>query len=211
MAITQADLVGAWRKALQMCRVNAGETVALLTRPDANAQNLAAAQHALEEIGCQAFEIKPLIKDKPLRENKIAMLALQKSDFILDFIGLHLLRTYELDLILENGARMLYVVEPPDQLVRWLPSEDDKRRVQEAGAKLRHARTLRVTSKAGTDLKVGIGQYKVLEEYGYSDEPGHWDHWPAGFLATARTSSKGVNGIAAASRENSRETSLSQP
>lgn len=184
MAVTQADLVGAWRKTMQMCKVHAGETVALLTRPGASAQNLAAARHALEEIGCQAFEIQPLIKDKPLRENRVAMQALQSSDFILDFIGLHLLRTYELDLILENGARMLYVIEPPEQLVRWLPSEDDKHRVQQAGARLRRARTLRATSDAGTDLTVSIGEYKVLEEYGYSDEPGHWDHWPAGFLAT---------------------------
>lgn len=184
MAVTQAELVGAWRRVMDMCRVHKGETVALLTRPGANEQNLAAAYHALEDIGCQVFQIQPLIKTQPLRANKVAMQALQSSDFILDFIGLHLLRTFELDLILERGARMLYVVEPPDALLRLLPSEEDKRRVQKAGTMLRSARSLRVTSEAGTDMTVSIGQYKVLEEYGYSDEPGHWDHWPAGFIAT---------------------------
>ena len=27
-------------------------------------------------------------------------------------------------------------------------------------------------------------RYPVLYEYGYSDDPGHCDHWPAGFVAT---------------------------
>ena len=184
MAVTQADLVKAWRTVLEMCKVNNSETVALLTRPGANAQNLAAAYHALEDIGCQVFEIQPLLKAKPLRENKVAMEALRCSDFILDFIGLHLLRTYELDLITEAGARMLYVVEPPEALVRLIPTVEDKLRVQRAGEKLRAAKTLRVQSETGTDMTVSIGQYKVLLEYGYSDDRGHWDHWPAGFLAT---------------------------
>ena len=29
-----------------------------------------------------------------------------------------------------------------------------------------------------------IGEYPILCEYGFSDEPGHWDHWGAGFIAT---------------------------
>jgi 2,5-dihydroxypyridine 5,6-dioxygenase len=33
-------------------------------------------------------------------------------------------------------------------------------------------------------MTVSLGQYKLLLEWGYTDEPGHWDHWPAGFLAT---------------------------
>ncbi|MDO8277508.1 MAG: 2,5-dihydroxypyridine 5,6-dioxygenase [Burkholderiaceae bacterium] len=184
MAVTQSELVRTWRHVLDMCKVHSGETVALLTRPGANAQNLAAAYHALEDIGCHVFELQPLIKSRPLRENKVAMEALRNSNFILDFIGLHLLRTYELDLITETGARMLYVVEPPEALVRLVPTVEDKLRVQRAGEKLRGARKLRVQSDAGTDMSVAIGDYKVLLEYGYSDEPGHWDHWPAGFLAT---------------------------
>lgn len=184
MPITQSDLVKAWRKTLEMCRVNSSETVALLTRPGANAQNLAAAQHALEDIGCQIFELQPIIKSRPLRENKPAMKALQSSNFILDFIGLHLLRTFELDLIMEEGSRILYVVEPPEALVRLMPSEEDKRRVLRAGARIKAAKTMRVQSDAGTDMTVALGEYKILHEYGYSDEPGHWDHWPAGFIAT---------------------------
>ena len=27
-----------------------------------------------------------------------------------------------------------------------------------------------------------LGQYPVIKEYGFVDEPGRWDHWPSGFL-----------------------------
>ncbi len=184
MAVTQSELVKAWRAMFDLCKVHGGETVTLLTRPGANPQNLAAAYHALEDIGCQVMELQPLVKKRPLRENKVAMEALRNSDFILDFTGIHLLVTYELDLITEKGARMLYVVEPPEALIRLMPTPEDKARCERAGEKMRKARTMRVQSEAGTDMTVSIGDYKVLLEYGYADDPGHWDHWPAGFLAT---------------------------
>jgi 2,5-dihydroxypyridine 5,6-dioxygenase len=43
---------------------------------------------------------------------------------------------------------------------------------------------MKVTSQVGTDLTVKLGQFRTLGQYGYSDEPGHWDHWPSGFVAT---------------------------
>jgi len=76
------------------------------------------------------------------------------------------------------------VVEPPEVLARLMPSEDDKRRVMAADARLRVARSMYVTSKAGTDLILPLGQFGTLPEYGYADEPGHWDHWPSGFIST---------------------------
>lgn len=38
-----------------------------------------------------------------------------------------------------------------------------------------------------------LGQYPVLTEYGFTDTPGRWDHWPGGFLAT-QGNDQGVNG-----------------
>ncbi len=29
-----------------------------------------------------------------------------------------------------------------------------------------------------------LGSYPVISEYGFSDEPGRWDHWPSGFILT---------------------------
>lgn len=184
MALGQAQLVDAWRTVLELCRVHAGETVAVLTRPDIQARNLHAAHHVLEQIGCHVFQIEPKIVAKPLRENTVAMDALQRSNLVLDFLGLHLLRGLEQEAILKAGSRILYVVEPPEALVRLMPSADDKRRVRAAEAVLRKAKRMRIESDSGTDLHVELGEYPVLSEWGYSDEPGHWDHWPGGFIAT---------------------------
>jgi 2,5-dihydroxypyridine 5,6-dioxygenase len=65
-----------------------------------------------------------------------------------------------------------------------IPSPGDKRRVQAAQKRLKAAKIMTVTSKAGTDLTMPIGQFPTLAQWGYSDEPGHWDHWPSGFVAT---------------------------
>ncbi|MDO8299425.1 2,5-dihydroxypyridine 5,6-dioxygenase [Lacisediminimonas sp.] len=184
MAVSQAELVDAWRKVLALCKVKPEESVAILTRPGIQLRNLEAAHQAFEELGCQVYQLEPQIRNKPLRENKPAMAALQQTDFILDFIGLHLLRTYELGMITEKGARMLYVTEPPEALVRLLPTQADKKAVCDAGVFMKAAKSMRIESDAGTDLTVALGDFPVLLEWGYTDEPGHWDHWPAGFLAT---------------------------
>ena len=41
-----------------------------------------------------------------------------------------------------------------------------------------------MTSKAGTDLTYSRGEYPVMTQYGFADEPGHFDHWGVGLLHT---------------------------
>jgi 2,5-dihydroxypyridine 5,6-dioxygenase len=101
---------------------------------------------------------------------------------VLDLMGL--LHSPEQLEILAASTRMLLVIEPPDMLARMIPTIDDKRRVQAAQKRLKAAKTMTVTSRAGTDLTMPLGQFSTLAQWGYSDEPGHWDHWPSGFVAT---------------------------
>src|SRR5690606_33068926 len=49
---------------------------------------------------------------------------------------------------------------------------------------LSSAKELRFTSEAGTDMRYPLSQYPVISEYGYTDEPGRWDHFPSGFSFT---------------------------
>jgi 2,5-dihydroxypyridine 5,6-dioxygenase len=184
MAVSQQELVQAWTKVLTLCKLSAAETVCLLTRPDIYTRNVEAAEHVARQIGAHVFRLEPARNSRSLHENKIAMQALKSCGMVIDFLGLHLLRGGEQEEIMKAGTRILYVIEPPDALVRLVPSEDDKRRVRVAEACIRKAKSMHITSAAGTDLRVKIGEYPILSEWGYSDEPGHWDHWPAGFIAT---------------------------
>src|SRR5437870_5288132 len=184
MAVSQQELVQAWMKVLTLCKLGAAETVCLLTRPDIHLRNVEAAEHVARQIGAHVLRLEPAMDARSLHENEVAMQALKSSGMVIDFLGLHLLRRGEQEEVMKAGARILYVIEPPDALVRLMPMEDDKRRVRVAEACIRKAKSMHVTSAAGTDLRVQVGEYPILSEWGYSDEPGHWDHWPAGFIAT---------------------------
>lgn len=184
MAVSQQELVQAWERVLGLCRLNAEETVCLLTRPDIHLRNVEAAEHVARQVGARIFRLEPIMDARSLHDNKVAMNALKSCSMVLDFLGLHLLRRGEQEEVMRAGARILYVVEPPDALVRLIPTEEDKRRVRAAEACIRKAKSMHITSKAGTNLHVQVGEYPILSEWGYSDEPGHWDHWPAGFIAT---------------------------
>jgi 2,5-dihydroxypyridine 5,6-dioxygenase len=69
-------------------------------------------------------------------------------------------------------------------LRQMFPTEDQRRRVEFGSRLIEKAKELHITSDAGTDIRYGLSQYPVLTEYGYTDTPGRWDHWPSGFLLT---------------------------
>jgi 2,5-dihydroxypyridine 5,6-dioxygenase len=52
---------------------------------------------------------------------------------------------------------------------------------------------MHITSPAGTDVTYELGQYPVITQYGYTDQPGRWDHLAGGFLFTGARDG-GVNG-----------------
>lgn len=197
MAISDIHMVQAWRDVLSLSKLKAGEAVTILTSSDTNKQNLEAARNAATDLGgiLTVLELPPtngdlaLSRDKTafvgktaLQGNKAAMAALKQSDLVIDLMLL--LFSPEQAEILSGGTRMLLAVEPPEVLTRLKPTLEDKRRVVAAAGHLSKAKTMKVTSAAGTSLECDLGQYPVLTEYGFADEPGRWDHWPSGFLAT---------------------------
>ena len=184
MALSETQQIAMWEEVLRLCNVHDGETVVVLTKPEARPENVKAARNACIAIGAKTIHMEPHIGGARLRENEVAMDAMRAADMVIDLVGLHLLRGGELPHIRAADTRILYVTEPPEALARMMPREDDKRRVHAAGRRIEAAKTMRVESDAGTNFECELGEYPVLYEYGYSDDPGHWDHWPAGFVAT---------------------------
>ena len=184
MALSESQQIAMWVEVLRLCNLGERETLIVLTKPEARPENVKAAYNAGIEIGATTIHMEPHIGRARLRDNGVAMEAMRAADMVIDLVGLHLLRGGERPRVLAADTRILYVTEPPAALARMMPRADDKRRVRAAGKRIEAARTLRVVSEAGTDFTCDLGEYPVLYEYGYSDEPGHWDHWPAGFVAT---------------------------
>ncbi|RZS78069.1 2,5-dihydroxypyridine 5,6-dioxygenase [Pigmentiphaga kullae] len=186
-----------WREVLALCELRRDEGVIVLTGESSHLQNVDAAMRAAVSLGARPFrvELPPVppwqhgaddrtaaVGTTPLSGNPWALGALKQAGLIIDLLGL--LHSPEQVELLAGGTRMLMVVEPPEVLARMVPTRDDKRRVMAANAALAAARSMHVRSGAGTDLRLGIGQFPTLPEYGYADVAGHWDHWPSGFLST---------------------------
>jgi 2,5-dihydroxypyridine 5,6-dioxygenase len=177
--------------------VERGQIVTILTDPSSHPQTLQTAVIAASSLGAIVNRLdlpamnaeRSLSRDRlayvgrtALFNNAAAIAALKASDIVLDLMVL--LFSPEQMEILQSGTRILLAAEPPEVLVRMTPTEADRARVLRAAETLKVARTMTVTSAAGTDFRCALGQYPLLIEYGFVDEPGRWDHWPSGFLAT---------------------------
>jgi 2,5-dihydroxypyridine 5,6-dioxygenase len=197
MPVSDADMVRAWTHVLSLSKLQPKQTVTILTSQNTNPQTLSTARIAAGNMGAivNRLDLPPVnaefahsrdslayLGNTPLTGNAAAIAALKKSDLVLDLMTL--LFSPEQAEILEGGTKILLAVEPPEVLVRLLPSLEDKTRVGQAAAMLAAAKEMRVTSKAGTDLRLPLGEFPVIQEYGFVDEPGRWDHWPSGFGLT---------------------------
>lgn len=117
-----------------------------------------------------------------LAGNPEAVEALKQADMVVDLI--FLLFSPEQMAIQAAGARVLTAVEPAPLLARLIPTKELRERVEIGAELLGKARTMRITSPHGTDVVYRIGVYPTVAEYGYTDQPGRWDHWPAAFVFT---------------------------
>ncbi|MGE0806661.1 MAG: 2,5-dihydroxypyridine 5,6-dioxygenase [Burkholderiaceae bacterium] len=197
MAVRDADLIRAWTQVLTLSKLKSGDIVTVLTSDHTHPQTLRCAVTAATMMGAcvSRLDLPPLNGEKslsrdplaylgttPLTGNRAAIAALKASDLVLDLMTL-LFSPEQVD-ILQSGTRILLAVEPPEVLLRMVPSMDDYHRVQAAVALLKGRKEMRVTSKAGTDLRCALGEYPVTAEYGFVEQPGRWDHWPSGFAFT---------------------------
>lgn len=197
MPVNDADLIRAWDQVLSLSGLTRGQMVTVLTSDGTHPQTLRCAIAAASargacvsrlDLSCVNAE-KSLSRDPlaylgttPLTGNRPAIAALKASDYVLDLMTL--LFSPEQHEVLSAGTRILLAVEPPEVLVRMVPTRADKERVQAAARLFEGKRSMRIRSQAGTDLTCALGQYPVVQEYGLVDQPGRWDHWPSGFILT---------------------------
>src|SRR5450830_1216541 len=197
MAVSDYDLIQAWKQVLTLSQLQPGHIVTVLTSSSTHPQTLSTALTAVGLLGATAnrLDLQPVNAEKalsrdslaylgttPLTNNRAAIAALKESDLVLDLMTL--LFSPEQHEILKAGTKILLAVEPPEVLLRMVPTEADRTRVIAANRRLSAAREMHVVSAAGTDLRCPLGEFPAVSEYGFVDEPGRWDHWPSGFVLT---------------------------
>lgn len=177
---------------LVLSAVHENETVVVLTRGDDRMDYATAFLWATQHLGAQGFHLRlPApnsvegawsVGDSGLQKNPVAVDALKSADMVIDCA--FLLFSPEQTAIQESGTRILTAVEPAPLLARLLPTRELRERVEIGAELLAKAKTMRVTSPHGTDVTYKLGVYPTMAEYGYTDQPGRWDHWPSGFVFT---------------------------
>ncbi|SAK61337.1 2,5-dihydroxypyridine 5,6-dioxygenase [Caballeronia fortuita] len=197
MAISDYQLIEAWKEVLTLSKLERGQTVTILTSAGTHPQTLSCALIATQSMGAivNRLDLPPINGEKgfsrdslaylgttPLTGNQAAIAALKNSDLVLDLMTL--LFSPEQHDILKSGTKILLAVEPPEVLVRLVPTLADRTRVLAATARIEKARQMHVHSGAGTDFTCPMGNFPAIAEYGFVDEPGRWDHWPSGFALT---------------------------
>jgi len=198
--------VDAFEAVLSRCALRPGDTVAILSESQTRPELPELARLATARMGCQAFRLVvttpfqagPAVRSTgastALQRMAPVVAALAGSTLVVDCTVEGLMHAPELPAILKGGARVIYVSnEHPEVLARLVPDDAIEPLVKEHVKRLRAAKSMRVTSAAGSDLTVAMGGATCGGNWGYTTRPGTMTHWPGG-LALAFPAAGSVNG-----------------
>ncbi|MDX3905148.1 MAG: 2,5-dihydroxypyridine 5,6-dioxygenase [Pigmentiphaga sp.] len=200
MSTIDFDLVELFLEELKLCKVRAGETVAVLTAGDEWAHYAQALMKAASRLGARTFnanvqrnqDLRAAVQGRhPFSDQPLLLETLKQCDMVIDLVGL-LFSREQLDMQ-KAGVRILRIMEPVNVLRAMFPTRELAQRVERGRSLLMGARHMHITSRHGTDIHYELGQYPVMSEYGYTDEPGRWDNFPSGFVFT-QANDGAVNG-----------------
>ncbi|MCL4798536.1 MAG: hypothetical protein KJ025_03060 [Burkholderiales bacterium] len=187
--LNPAKLAGLYRRELELCKVRKGETIAVVSDLGTRREYIQAAFAAADELGADIYEL--CVNSIPswtkvgvptIGQCKGTLEAVCAADLLVIF---HVpLFTKWLKQVQEAGTRVLMIIDAPDDLEQLLSPPGLKEAMKYAESVYRTTKKVRVTSAAGTDFTYECGEYPVMTQWGYADEPGHFDHWGGGHVHT---------------------------
>ncbi len=186
--------IGCFADALRLSAVAEGEAVAILSETQSRPLNVRLTELALARLGARWFHVvvptPPQIAAVPVRSTGASNVvdglgpvvqALAGAGLVVDLTVEGLLHAADLPAIIENGARVLMISnEHPEALERLVPDVDLKPKVLAGTKMLKKAQRMTVTSHAGTDLNIDVGDCPAAGVFGFADRAGQVAHWPGG-------------------------------
>jgi 2,5-dihydroxypyridine 5,6-dioxygenase len=186
--------IAAFARVLELCQVKPGEAVAILSETQSRALNVQIAELALLRLQARPFHVivptPPQRAPVPVRSTGASdavqklepvVKALAAAGMVVDLTVEGMLHAPELPAILKEGARLLMISnEHPEALERLVPDPALAPKVKSGVKLLKAAKTMTVTSAAGTDLKIRVEGALPAGVWGWCDRPGMVAHWPGG-------------------------------
>jgi 2,5-dihydroxypyridine 5,6-dioxygenase len=185
--LVASGLVPMFKLHLELCLVEAGQTVLVFTNTATNPSFAAGLVGAAGLIGAEVVQIVVPTNNEWMRSRAIID-AWKSSDLVYGILASTDRPWVYSDAhneALDSGTRTLMIQNPEDILARLFPTQRIRERGLAGGNVLDSGSTLRVTSDAGTNLTLSKVGRKVAVQYGVSDVSGRWDHWPSGLVNTA--------------------------
>lgn len=187
--VNPAKLALLYRKQFELCNVKQGETIACVSDLSTRREYIEAAFAAADELGADVYEM--CVNNIPswtkvgvptIGQCKGTLEAMKAADLIVIF---HVpLFTKWLKEVMDVGARVQMIIDAPDDLEQLQSPKGLKEACLYGDALYKKTKVARVTSDAGTDLTWECGEYPVMTQWGYADEPGRFDHWGGGHIHT---------------------------
>ncbi|MDZ4736951.1 MAG: hypothetical protein SGJ07_11460 [Rhodospirillaceae bacterium] len=187
--LNPARLASLYRREFELCRVKQGETVLCVSDLGTRREYVQAAFAAADELGADIYEM--CVNSMPswtkvgvptVGKCKGTLEAARAADLIVIF---HVpLFSKWLKEVMDAGVRVLMIIDAPDDLEMLMSPKGLKEAMLYAQRKYEKTREVRVISDAGTDLTYRCGEYPVMTQWGYADEPGRFDHWGGGHIHT---------------------------
>ena len=191
----------------QMCKVEGGDPVAILSESQSRAINVHLAELALLRIGARPFHIvipsPPLAAPVPVRStgssNAIqglepVMAALLAVKFVADCTVEGIMHAPETPRLLKAGVRAMYISnEHPEALERLKTNPALWPKIQKGRELMQATKRMRVRSKAGTDLDIVLEGARIGGNFGASFNPGQLSSWPGG-ICSCFPAAHSVNG-----------------
>jgi 2,5-dihydroxypyridine 5,6-dioxygenase len=190
--------IEAFQRTLSLSAVGPDLPVAILSETQSRRLNVELAELAALRLGAKPFHLQAITPAQtsslPIRSTG-ASLALQAHPgllaaltavpVIVDLTVEGLMHAPELGDILKSGARVLTISnEHPDALERLVPDPELAPKVKRAARLCRDASTMRVASKAGTDLDIAMSDASTVGIWGFTEKPGTLAHWPGGLVVS---------------------------
>lgn len=201
------DLVDLFRRELELCAVQPGESVVVLAEPGSRQDYVSAAFGAAKSLGANVLQATvpggspvPLPSSKTgsgaglvsVESNPLAQALLKGADMVVDLTMEGFIHSKLLSDILAAETRVLFVADPPEVLARNLGEAGDKQRALDGAGLLREGKELIVTSQAGTNLVASLQDAHPGYQCGFTDDPGRWDHWPSTMVLAWPQTSEGT-------------------
>jgi 2,5-dihydroxypyridine 5,6-dioxygenase len=187
--INPAKLTRLYVDQFNLSAVKKGETIAVVSDLGTRREYVQSAFAAAEELGADIYEL--CVNSLPgwtrvgvptIGQCQGTLEAVCAADMVVIF---HVpLFSRWLKTVMDGGTRVLMIIDAPDQLAQLMSPPGLKEACKYAESLYRKTRSVRVVSDAGTDLTYTCGEYPVMTQWGFADEPGHFDHWGAGHIHT---------------------------